>query len=176
MTESAPLGHDWREADCTEPKTCARCGETEGEPLGHVLTEANYQDPAVCTVCGETAGEPLTPDSVTYDIKADMKVGYHYPYVTLCAEDPRFGTKGDLAVLDYRIIVADDTHEARDGYEWRVATFQILFSDENAWGYGYSYISFREDYYNIRPNDDTAAYNDDGSGVFTVNFGRYNLS
>ena len=26
----AALGHDWKEATCTEPKTCVRCGATEG--------------------------------------------------------------------------------------------------------------------------------------------------
>lgn len=38
--------HEWIEATCTQPKTCARCGETEGEPLGH-----NFVD-NVCTRCG----------------------------------------------------------------------------------------------------------------------------
>lgn len=29
------LGHDWKAATCTEPKTCKRCQTTEGDPLGH---------------------------------------------------------------------------------------------------------------------------------------------
>lgn len=28
-----PLGHDWKEATCTAPKTCKRCQATEGEPI-----------------------------------------------------------------------------------------------------------------------------------------------
>ncbi|MBQ6402080.1 MAG: cadherin repeat domain-containing protein [Firmicutes bacterium] len=28
------VSHDWKEATCTEPKTCNGCGATEGEPLG----------------------------------------------------------------------------------------------------------------------------------------------
>ena len=169
-TEGEPLGHDWKEADCTTPKTCARCGETEGEPLGHTLTEANYQDPAVCTVCGETVGEPLTPDFVTYGIKTDMEVGEHYAYETICYDDPSFKTVADLVLLDYNIFESDDTHEAKDGYEWRVATFQIIFSDENAQYYGYQYGYAREDYYDIRLNDDSVVYDDDGNGTFTVNY------
>ena len=31
----AALGHDWKAATCTDPKTCKRCGETEGAALGH---------------------------------------------------------------------------------------------------------------------------------------------
>ena len=30
-----PLGHDWKEATCTAPKTCKRCQATEGEPIEH---------------------------------------------------------------------------------------------------------------------------------------------
>lgn len=38
--------HEWVEADCTHPRTCAKCGKTEGEALGH-----HYVD-NVCEVCG----------------------------------------------------------------------------------------------------------------------------
>ena len=39
--------HEWTDATCTAPKTCALCGETEGEALGH-----SYEN-GTCTVCGE---------------------------------------------------------------------------------------------------------------------------
>ena len=29
------LGHDWKAATCTDPKTCSRCGATDGAALGH---------------------------------------------------------------------------------------------------------------------------------------------
>ena len=38
--------HQWVEADCTKPKTCAVCGKIEGERLGHTYVEN------VCSVCG----------------------------------------------------------------------------------------------------------------------------
>ncbi|MBR2571189.1 MAG: hypothetical protein IKE30_03565 [Clostridia bacterium] len=54
--------HRWREATCTEPKTCAECGATEGEALGHqwgegrVIQEATCLETGeelyICTVCG----------------------------------------------------------------------------------------------------------------------------
>ena len=169
-TQGEPLPHTWVDATCTEPKTCSVCGATEGEALGHTLSEANYQDAPVCTVCGETVGEPLTPDFVTYGIAADLVVGEHYALETNCYDDPAFRTVADVSVVDYNIFEADDTHEAKDGYEWRVATFQLVFSDENAWNYGYYYSYCMEDYYDIRLHDDTATHDDDGNATYTVNY------
>ena len=60
-TEGEALGHDWKAADCTNPKTCKVCGITEGEPLGHkwsewVLTKkptenARGVEERICTPC-----------------------------------------------------------------------------------------------------------------------------
>ena len=58
-TEGEPLGHSWQDATCTKPKTCAVCGATEGEPLGHSWQDATCTEPKTCTVCGATEGEPL---------------------------------------------------------------------------------------------------------------------
>ena len=51
--------HDWVEATCTAPKTCATCGETEGEALGHAWNDATCTAPKICATCGETTGEAL---------------------------------------------------------------------------------------------------------------------
>ena len=53
------LGHSWKDATCTTPKTCETCGETEGEALGHTWIDATCTEPKTCSVCGETTGEPL---------------------------------------------------------------------------------------------------------------------
>lgn len=53
------LKHEWNPATCTEPSTCAKCGETEGEPLGHSWAEATCTDPKTCTVCAAAEGEAL---------------------------------------------------------------------------------------------------------------------
>ena len=63
-TEGEPLGHKWNDATCTEPKTCSVCGETEGEALGHKWNDATCTEPKTCSVCGETEGEPLGHDFV----------------------------------------------------------------------------------------------------------------
>lgn len=54
-----PLGHDWKDATCTEPKTCARCGVTEGKALGHDWKEATAAEPKTCTRCGTTEGDSI---------------------------------------------------------------------------------------------------------------------
>lgn len=54
-TEGEALGHDWAEATCTEPKTCSICGETEGKAIGHIAQEASCTEDAICSVCGEVA-------------------------------------------------------------------------------------------------------------------------
>lgn len=53
------LGHDWQEADCTTPMTCAKCGKTEGEALGHEWQKATCTVSKTCSVCGETEGGVL---------------------------------------------------------------------------------------------------------------------
>ena len=53
------MKHQWIEADCVTPRTCANCGETEGEPLGHTWMEPDCVTPRTCSVCGETEGQPL---------------------------------------------------------------------------------------------------------------------
>ncbi|MBR2570550.1 MAG: hypothetical protein IKE30_00240 [Clostridia bacterium] len=44
--------HTWREATCTEPKTCTECGETEGEALGHQWGEGKVIQEATCRTAG----------------------------------------------------------------------------------------------------------------------------
>lgn len=58
-TEGEALGHSWVDADCVNPKTCSVCGETEGSALGHTLSEATCTDAPVCSVCNESVGEAL---------------------------------------------------------------------------------------------------------------------
>lgn len=41
--------HDWVAATCTEPKTCADCGETEGDALGHTPDEWELDEPNYTT-------------------------------------------------------------------------------------------------------------------------------
>ena len=49
--------HDWIEADCTDPETCAECGETRGDALGHSWKKATCTAPKTCRYCDKTKGE-----------------------------------------------------------------------------------------------------------------------
>lgn len=44
-TKSYTVVHDWKKANCTEPKTCSICKEEDGEALGHSYEEN------VCEFC-----------------------------------------------------------------------------------------------------------------------------
>lgn len=51
ITTSA-LGHSWRDATCTSPKTCTRCGATQGSALGH----ADSDNDGYCDRCNNYIG------------------------------------------------------------------------------------------------------------------------
>lgn len=61
-----PLGHDWKEATCTAPKTCKRCQATEGEPIEHNFGDyiSDETDIGSSAVSAElTAKRNFTPTS-----------------------------------------------------------------------------------------------------------------
>lgn len=187
-TRGEPLGHDWQEADCTTPETCSRCGETQGEPLGHQWQDASCTEPEICSVCGETRGEPLghdaapadywsasvcsrcgeeleaqlTPDFVSSGLDARfMEKGKTYNYRTICHDDNSLSTVGKATVTRYDIVKSEGEElEARDGYEWRIVTFEVVFDDDNANEYGMSISNCLEDYYDVRSHDDSLLYDD----------------
>lgn len=56
--------HEWKDANCKEPKTCTLCGETEGEKTAdHKWEDATTEAPKTCAVCGKTEGEKINTDS-----------------------------------------------------------------------------------------------------------------
>ncbi len=57
-TATTACEHDWIPADCQNPETCSKCGETRGSRANHVWEEATCSQPKTCRVCGETVGSP----------------------------------------------------------------------------------------------------------------------
>lgn len=51
--------HEWIPADCLNPQTCAKCGETGEAALGHNWSAATCSLPQTCSRCNETQGEIL---------------------------------------------------------------------------------------------------------------------
>ncbi|MBQ2729543.1 MAG: hypothetical protein IJF69_02075 [Clostridia bacterium] len=54
--------HEWKEADCTTPKTCSLCSVTEGEAAGHKWLDATCTAAKSCKNCDATEGEALGHD------------------------------------------------------------------------------------------------------------------
>ena len=52
--------HQWQEATCMAPKTCARCGETEGKIRAHKWNETDCASAQGCVYCGTLEGIELT--------------------------------------------------------------------------------------------------------------------
>lgn len=44
--------HDWKDATCTEPRTCTSCGATEGRAEGHWFSDDPCTGPKTCNRCG----------------------------------------------------------------------------------------------------------------------------
>lgn len=170
-TEGEMREHTWTEATCAAPRTCSVCGLTEGEALEHTWVEANYQQPKTCSVCGATEGETLTPYFVEYDVKGQfMEVGKEYDYITMCIySDAK--THGKMTVTDYQTFVSDDTHEAKEGYEWKIVDFKCVFSDDNAYKYACTTWKLWSDYYGREIIEDSDDEDDgDDSFEFIVNW------
>lgn len=152
--------HTWQEATCTEPRTCLTCGETEGEPLGHQPTPADYWTPSVCSVCGQELAPPLTPEFELHGLKANVKLGETVDYHTVCGtEAPDTPTLGKATVQRYEICPSAEGIESipgktwnlpeKEGFEWRLVSWELVFSDENAQQWGMNIKTAFTDYYAI---------------------------
>lgn len=90
-------GHVWKDATCTEPKTCAVCGTTDGEPAGHNMVDN------VCSVCGFDANPAFTGNRWDMTNSADSKYW-------ASAQDVKLGDVSSTTVTEAGT-VADYTNE-----------------------------------------------------------------
>ena len=91
LTNAERNYHNWQDATCTVPKTCAACGSTDGDALEHsydteilikpTLTITGQQQ-KVCSVCGDTVIETL--DMLVGEVSGwnvtlqdDLQVNFH---------------------------------------------------------------------------------------------------
>jgi len=178
--------HEWKDADCTNPKTCTGCEETEGEALGHQFSQATYQTPAQCSVCGITEGDVLTPDFQSYGIETDLYApGDSTDYITESGENSDI--IGHVVLTSYDITSSYKEIEARDGYECRVAVFDVEFGSD-ALTSGVNSLFYVTDYYNTKlfsenidhtnPVYSVANVNINGENrpVYVSQMGEYNVS
>lgn len=90
-----------------------------------------------------------------------MEEGETYPYTTICSNDQSKLTTGEATVIAYEIFASADGYPEKEGYEWRVATMEVRFFDENAQTYGPYAFSRYEDYYCVKLHDDTDVEQDE---------------
>ena len=93
--------HQWQEATCMAPKTCARCGETEGKIRAHKWTETDCASAQGCVYCGTLEGIELT-----HQWRTDTRICAHCGYDDRPADD-RFLDQLVLALED-RITQVND--------------------------------------------------------------------
>lgn len=96
--EIPATGHDWKDATCTEVKTCKTCGATEGEALGHdwevipevpaTCTEAGVSEYKVCNrdCCKDAEGNKLTEGKTTIPAINHKNTGVEDSRVVNCEE------------------------------------------------------------------------------------------
>lgn len=107
---SCSCTHVWKEATCTEPKTCVKCGMTEGEATGHVFAtditkEATCMAEGIkkytCTVCGYTYEEVYTLSKLTSEQIYDMSS-------STVGEIHTFDKKGKPLCLGSAFLISSD--------------------------------------------------------------------
>lgn len=135
------LQHDWKEATCTEPKTCAKCGKTEGESNGHSWISATVKEPKTCRNCGITEGEPLKPHYFDMTF-ADYMNKFNREYSgTFSIENTGSGFKLNLLGSKIKIILFNcdefDKEQTSAAYsseeheKWNDLTIRYVASDSS---------------------------------------------
>ena len=108
----AALGHSWKEATYTSPKTCERCGAQEGDTLEKLIRSANViiRHPADLTVC--------TDDTAVFSVVASGDVkSYRWQH---CRDEVTWmnitASSCPSATTDTLHFAAQDAH---DGSQYR---------------------------------------------------------
>ena len=97
-------GHSWKEATCTTPKTCTKCGATEGNALGH-----NYVN-GTCSRCGESEGNWFVGEYVDeFQMNTGIRYIYTLAYGTF-SNSATTGSKLSVEVLADKKRADDPTH------------------------------------------------------------------
>ena len=83
-----------------------------------------------------------------------------HAYKTGCLLDISKTTVGQITLSNLRIIESDETHEAKEGWEWRIVNILCEFNDDNYLEYGALAGNFETDYYSFDLNQFTRPSSD----------------
>lgn len=165
--------HEWKEATCVDPSTCAKCEKTEGEALGHVWMAATCETPKTCEVCAVTDGEPkghsweeadcVSPKTCSAcGLTEGEALGHHWQEATtelpktcdVCAAtegeriitDPRFTTAQTEAIQGkwgYDMTLTGE-EMGLEGFDYTMnCQLQVMFGNDGALNFG-MYIADEE--------------------------------
>lgn len=166
-TEGEPLGHDWQDATCASAKTCTRCGETEGEPLPHAsLSEANYQQGPICADCGMEVGEPLEAGFEKHGLGCDMEVGETVYLEEYYSNDKEVCGPAEFTVTSVERLTEHEVLPPLEGYEIYRVNIKLSVYGEGFRRHSVSWHGCMEDYYNIELHDVTSVEGDKINGYY----------
>ena len=127
-TTSSALGHSWKSATCTSPKTCSRCNTTSGsaDTTKHSWKAATCIAPKTCSICKATEGGKDTSKH-SYSLNGSCTIcgsshPYHYKMKNYITSYGSYSSKtGDYSVCYYS--TSDTAHFA--AYDLSEGTISI---------------------------------------------------
>ncbi len=181
-TEGEALGHTLSEATYWEAAVCSVCGETVGDVLTPAFEELGVK------------GQFMEVGQ-TYDYVTQIRTRQEYEDKLINDYKEAYGLEGDYAnftdmhmaalendgfdwdaqitaqaaVTDYRVFDSDETHEAKDGYEWKTVEIQIEYDGlgDGGWRVVYGW----DDYY--QKDEDLSPKGYDGVLLYLTDY-KYN--
>lgn len=130
-TPPAACNHSWKDATCTEPKTCKTCGATNGKAVGHNWKDATCTDPKKCKTCGKTEGNTLSHVEV---IQPAAHATFSVPgltegvYCKLCGETLKEQT--EIPALGSNMVVGTDYYDKTGSTTYRYSYSFTLYDDD----------------------------------------------
>lgn len=103
-TEGEPLGHEWEDATCTEAKTCSECGETEGQALGHKWNDPTCTEAQVCSVCSTVGAEALGHDMDHIYFASEGDTVYMFDTCAVCGTEEKYAPESWETLADELIL------------------------------------------------------------------------
>ena len=96
---------------------------------------------------GVKLSEKVISGFEAFGIESNVEAGTEYEYTTNCYDVGGLRTVGK-AVFDYNTFESDETHAAREGYEWKQVKVSMKFDSKSALYFGYRYaVLYGLDYY-----------------------------
>lgn len=119
-TTGSTASHNWNPATCTEAKTCRDCKKVSGSPAGHQWKDGSCTEPRTCTVCGENStstGEHQWKDATCTEPKT----------CTLCGEtsgkESGHQWKDATCTKPKTCTLCGETSGKESGHNWKDATY-----------------------------------------------------